>query len=291
MLSGLIAYPITPTDAAGRVQVDTYARLIARLIDAGVDGICAMGSTGIYPFLDLSERKRAMQAAAEAVQGRVPLIAGLGALRSDHAIELAQEAARLGLGGGLLAPVSYQPLTEAEVLSLYTDVAEAGLPLCIYNNPGTTRFTFGPQLLAQIAALPQVRAVKMPLAEDLPGEIAALRADLPDGFGIGYSADWGCGPALLAGADAFHSGIAGIVPTPMLALARAAQAGDTARVDQINTQLAPLWDLCRAHGGMRSSYALAGLLGLSNALPPRPVLPVPDMALATRALEAAQSVS
>lgn len=291
MLSGLIAYPITPTDAAGRVQVDTYAQLIARLIDAGVDGICAMGSTGIYPFLDLPERKRTMQAAAEAVQGRVPLIAGLGALRSDHAIELAHEAARLGLDCGLLAPVSYQPLTEAEVLGLYTDVAGAGLPLCIYNNPGTTRFTFGPQLLAQIAALPQVRAVKMPLAEDLPGEIAALRADLPDGFGIGYSADWGCGPALLAGADAFHSGIAGIVPAPLLALARAAQAGETARVAQINTQLAPLWDLCRAHGGMRSSYALAGLLGLSDALPPRPVLPVPDIALAMRALEAAQSVS
>ena len=79
---------------------------------------------------------------------------------------------------------------------------------------------------------------------------------------------------MLAGADAFYSGIAGVLPKPMLALARAAQAGDADRVDALNAAFEPLWTLCKAHGGMRVSYALAGLLGLKAGLPPLPIQPL-----------------
>ena len=64
----------------------------------------------------------------------------------------------------LLAPVSYTPLRDAEVFQHYRAVAGASdLPLCIYNNPGTTHFNFSLELLQRLADIPTIKAVKMPL--------------------------------------------------------------------------------------------------------------------------------
>ena len=77
----------------------------------------------------------------QCVAGRVPLIVGVGALRTDWAKELARGAERAGADGLLLAPMSYTPLTLSEVAEHYRAVAgTTNLPLSIYNNPGTTHF-------------------------------------------------------------------------------------------------------------------------------------------------------
>mgnify|MGYP002717183729 CR=1 FL=1 len=129
-------------------------------------------------------------------------------------------------------------------LQWYRQIAAASdLPVCIYNNPGTTHFTFSTALLARLATLPTVGGVKMPLVAsgDYAGQIAELRAALPKGFSVGYSVDWVCAPAMLAGADAFYSVAAGLWPDPMLRLVRgAAQQGDVAEVGRIDATLAPL---------------------------------------------------
>lgn len=215
-----------------------------------------------------------MEAAVEAVAGRIPLIVGVGALRTDWAQELARHAQRAGADGLLLAPMSYTPLTSAEVAEHYHAVAGAtGLPLAIYNNPSTTHFTFSLELLAEIANMRGVAALKMPLAADgdIAGEIARLRERTPADFRIGYSGDWGAASSLLAGADAFYSALAGILPEPMLKLTAAAQAGRSEEVVKPEEAFAPMWRLFRAHGGLRIIYTLADLLGLRVGDPPLPV--------------------
>jgi len=294
---GLSAFPLTPADAQGRVDVDALSRLLERLVEAGVASIGLLGSTGIYAYLERPERRRAVAAAVEAVAGRTPLIVGIGALRTDHTLELARDADALGADGLLLAPQSYTPLTQAEAYAHYETVARAtGRPICVYNNPGTTHFHFSDDLLARLAHLPRVAAVKMPLPKDgdFAGELARLRPLTPPSFRIGYSADWGTGAALLAGADAFYSGIAGVLPKPMLALASAAQTGDARTVETLNTAFEPLWTLCKAHGGLRVSYAIAGLLGLKAGQPPLPIQPLSgevldDLATALDAIKNAPS--
>ena len=290
LFEGLSAFPLTPADADGRVDTEALARLLERLVEAGVASIGLLGSTGIYAYLERAERRRAVAAAVEAVAGRSPLIVGIGALRTDWTLELARDADALGADGLLLAPVSYAPLKEQEAFLHYEAVARAtGRPICIYNNPGTTHFHFSDDLLARLSHLRNIAAVKMPLAKDgdFAGELARLRPLTPPKFRIGYSADWGTAPALLAGADAFYSGIAGILPRPMLALARAARGGDAKEAARLDAAFAPLWTLCRAHGGMRVSYAIAGLLGFKVGQPPLPVQPLSGAALddLARALE------
>ncbi len=275
LFSGLSAFSITPTDASGRVDTVALARLLKRIADAGVDSIGLLGSTGGYAFLSRDERRRAVDAAMESVGGKIPVIVGVGALRTDEAEALARDAKAAGADGLLLAPMSYTPLTEEEVFQhMSSVVAAGGLPLCIYNNPGTTRFIFSDGLIARLAKLPGIAAIKMPLPADgdFRGELARLRAITPAGFSIGYSGDWGAAGSLLAGGDGWYSVVAGLLPTEALALARTAMTGDRAEAERLDRAFQPLWTLFKEFGSFRVMYAVADLLGLCCVAPPRPIL-------------------
>lgn len=279
--TGLSAFPLTPADESGRVDTDALQRLLTRIVEAKVDSIGLLGSTGTYMYLSREERRRAVKAAIECVAGRVPLIVGIGTLRTDDAAALARDAA--GADALLLAPVSYTPLTEEEAFRHYEAVAGAtDLPLSIYNNPSTTHFSFSEALIQRLAGLANISAIKMPLPKDgdFAGEIGRIRATAPSGFAIGYSSDWGCPSALLSGADCWYSVVAGLFPKPALALTHAAIAGDAEETARLEKAFQPLWDYFKAHGGLRASHAAATVLGLKVGPLPRPLLPLGPDALA-----------
>ncbi|NNM72512.1 dihydrodipicolinate synthase family protein [Enterovirga aerilata] len=292
---GLSAFPITPMDAGGRVLAEDLARLLERLAAASVDSIGFLGSTGSYMYLSRGERRRAVEIAAEVLRGRVPLIASVGAMRTDEAQALARDAEAAGADGLLLAPVSYTPLRDEEVFRHYEAVAGCtGLPLCIYNNPSTTHFTFSNELIARLARVPGIVAVKntgLPAA-DMPAAHSALRALVPADFALGYSGDWNAGGAVLAGGIAWYSVIGGLLPEPSLKLMRAAEAGDAAEVARLNGLFEPLWALFRELSSYRVVHAGAKALGLTRADPPLPILPLSaaDEARAMGAIEAVRTI-
>ena len=271
--TGLSVFPLTPTDSDLRIDEAALSRILEAICASGAASIGLLGSTGIYAYLPHDERRRAVEIAVSVVAGRLPLVVGIGAIRTDQAVELARHAAEAGADALLMAPVSYTPLREDEVAHHYAAVASAtDLPLCLYNNPGTTHFAFTTDLLARIARHPRIAGVKMPLPKGpVSNDLPALRRALPRDFSIGYSADWGAGEALLAGCDAFYSSVGGTIPEVMVRLARAAKRGDVDEVRRIDAALAPLWKLCREFGSLRVSYALARLTDLTEAEPPLPL--------------------
>lgn len=280
-LSGLSAFPITPAGPDGRVDTAGLRRLLAPLVAAGVDSIGLLGSTGTYAYLTREERRRALDAALDEVAGRVPILVGIGALRTDEAAKLAADAKAAGAAVGLLAPVSYTPLRDDEVYEHFATVArEGGLPVCIYDNPGTTHFSFTPGLVGRVSRIPGIVAVKSPAPprDRIAAHLAELRASVPDGFPLGYSVDWHAAEALLAGGDAWYSVVGGLFPVTCLALVRAAQRGDPDEARRLNASLQPLWDLFGEFSSLRVMYAVAGLRGLCDAEPPRPILPLPEAA-------------
>lgn len=277
LFTGLSAFPLTPIDDEGQLKSELLQRFLERIVAAGADSIGLLGSTGGYAYLTPEERKRTLRAAVDCVAGRTPLVVGVGALTTDVAEDLARDARKAGADGLLLAPMSYQPLTDDEVFRHFEAVAAAGeLPLCIYNNPGTTKFTFSPDLIARLAEISNVAAVKMPLPadSDYAGEMWSLRAVTPDGFAVGYSGDWGAKDALLAGGACWYSVVAGLLPEPALALTRASQAGNAAEAERIDHAFAPLWALFREFGSFRVMFTIAEILGLGRITPPRPILPL-----------------
>ena len=278
MFTGLSAFPLTPVinDA---VDEDLLAALVARAAAAGVDSIGALGSTGSYAYLSREERRRAATAAVQAA-GDVPVIVGIGALRTSDVLRAAEDAQNAGAAGLLLAPVSYQPLTEDEVAGLFSAVSAAStVPICIYDNPGTTRFTFTDGFYARLGALPQVEAVKIPPrpVEEAPRRVRELRNALPGSMALGVSGDEFAAPALSAGADVWFSVLGGTLPEQALAITRAAQAGDAETARQLSAQLAPVWDLYRRFGSLRVVSAVAAQLGLlpveNLPAPLRPLAP------------------
>ncbi|BBJ45270.1 dihydrodipicolinate synthase family protein [Streptomyces antimycoticus] len=265
MFTGLSAFPLTPIPGNGSIDEQAYGRLVRRLATAGVDSIGALGSTGSYAYLTRPERARAARIAVEHADG-VPVIVGIGALRTRHVLEAAEDAQNAGAAGVLLAPVSYQPLTDDDVFGLFEDVtASLSVPLVVYDNPRTTRFTFTDELYARLGRLPNVASIKIP---GVPADPAAARARiehlrhlLPATVTIGVSGDADAARGLNAGCDAWYSVIGGLFPEVALALTRAAQTG---RAEQESQRLQPLWDLFAQHGGsLRVVAAAAARLGLT----------------------------
>lgn len=274
LFTGLIAFPPTPADGDGRLVDDALAMLIDRLSAAKVDAIGLLGSTGTYAYLDNPTRMRALAVALEAARGRVPIIAGVGALRTSWACELAIDAERQGAGGVFMAPMSYAPLTTDEVALHYRTVAGAAdLPLAIYNNPGTTQFVFSDDLLVELAAVPTITGVKMPpLANHAyKDELSRLGARTSPSFRIGYSGDWEAADALSAGASAWYSVVAGVLPDPAIRLTRAAQTGDREEADRINARFGRLWNLFKTYGSIRVLSEIGEQVGLPVGPPPRPL--------------------
>ena len=276
-LKGLSAFPITPSDREGRVDLTALVTLVKPLFAAGVDTVGLLGSTGSYPYLSRDERRRAVKATVGLAAGKTPVLVGVGALRTDDAVRLAQDARGAGAAAGLLAPVTYTPLTDDEVFEHFVTVSrESGLPICIYDNPGTTHFHFTPALIGRLSHVEGIIAVKSPApgASAVGGHLEELRAVVPSGFSVGYSVDWNCLGALLAGGETWYSVLGGIFPKTCLALVRAVQSGNTAEARQLDERLQPVWHLFKDFSSLRVVYAIAQLKGLCSAEPPRPILPL-----------------
>ena len=274
-LAGLSAFPLTPLrDDA--VDERAFAGLVERLTAAGVDSITALGSTGSYAYLTPAERARVARIAVEHA-GATPVFVGVGDLRTSRVLAHVDSAQKAGAAGVLLAPMTYQPLTDDDVYELFRIVTEhTGLPVIVYDNPDTTHFTFTLELYARIAELPGVVSIKIPgvpAAPDTAREhVMAVRGAIPEHVTIGVSGDALAATGLNAGCDAWYSVIGGTLPAPALSITRAAQAGWAQEAVAESRRLAPLWDLFAELGGsLRVIAAIAEYLGL---VPPS-CLPLP----------------
>ncbi|TCU07588.1 dihydrodipicolinate synthase family protein [Rhizobium sullae] len=279
---GLSAFPITPANVDGSVDLGALRQVLSPLLDARVDSIGLLGSTGTYMYLSREERCRAIETAAD-MSGPVPIIAGIGALRTDDAVRLAQDARSAGASAGLLAPVSYTPLTDDEVFEHFSTVArESGLPLCIYDNPGTTHFKFTSGLIGRLSRIERIVAVKSPAPEPagIKSHHAELRAAVRDGFSLGYSGDWNSVEGLIAGASTWYSVLGGLFPHTCLSMVRAAQRNDADEARRLNATLEPVWSLFKEFSSLRVVYTIAELNHAIHAKPPRPILPLAPSARA-----------
>ncbi|WP_413456341.1 dihydrodipicolinate synthase family protein [Glutamicibacter sp. FR1] len=283
-LTGLSAFPLTPLKD-GLLDQPAFAGLVQRLVAAGVDSITVLGSTGSYMYLDRAERERVIQLAVQHAAG-IPVLAGVGAMRTERVLAHIDDARAAGAAGVLLAPVGYQRLDDDEVFELFrAATGRSELPVVVYDNPSTTHFTFSNQLYGRIAQLPGIISIKIPGVPEDPDQgrahVAAIRAVLPEHVGIGVSGDAFGAAGLIAGCDAWYTAVGGTLPAPMMAITRAAQQGSTEHALELSAGLAPLWELVARYGSLRVSAAAAGLLGLAqhDSLP----LPVQPLGLQARA--------
>ena len=274
MFNGLSAFPLTPMNEEG-IKEKEYVNLIQRLVDAGVDSIGALGSTGNYAYLNREERFRTLKLAVESANG-IPVIGSISAIRTLDVLRLAEDAQKAGVSAVLLAPVSYQVLSHDEVYSLYEKVTHSlSVPLCVYDNPSTTHVHFSDELHGRIAELPHVHSIKIPGVPSEPeaakARIDTLRALIPSHVTIGVSGDPSAITGLNAGCEVWYSVLGGLFPKTCLRMTRLALDGYAEESHQISAGLEPLWSLFRQYGSLRVVATVAEISGLISS----PSLPLP----------------
>ncbi|ENT8515398.1 dihydrodipicolinate synthase family protein [Raoultella ornithinolytica] len=295
MFTGLSAFPITPITASG-VDEKGFSHILSRLTEARVDSMGILGSTGSYAYLTREQRRR-IATLAKQHAGEIPVMVCVGAVSTDAILHLSDDAQAAGADALLLPAVSYQSLRDEEVFALFETVTRhVSVPVCIYDNPGTTHFTFTDELHGLLSSLEGIHSVKIPGVPDNPAAVAervdALRQHLRPGVTIGISGDAYAGLGLNTGCEVWYSVCGGLFPVTAKQITEAAAANDRERVTTLTTRLEPLWALFRKHrGSLRVIAAAAGVLGLTDTdCLPRPLQPlsvgdIADIAGVIRALE------
>ncbi|MBT0771529.1 dihydrodipicolinate synthase family protein [Kineosporia sp. J2-2] len=156
-----LPYKENPSAPAGlEVDYDKFAEHCDWLISNGCRGVGPNGSLGEYSSLTDAERRKVIQVAVEAVGGRGVVVAGVHGPGWHQARHWAELAAEDGADGVLSLPPTMYRASHAQVIEHFSKIAEVGLPVMIYNNPIDTKVDLVPSLVAEIAKIPNISAIK-----------------------------------------------------------------------------------------------------------------------------------
>lgn len=159
MFGSILTAAVTPFDADLRVDEAAAAELFRHLLAHGSDGLVVAGTTGEASTLT-DDEKLALVRIAVAESGDAPVVAGTGSNDTAHSVHLTHGAAELGARAALVVTPYYNRPPRAGIVGHVAAIAEVGLPVILYNIPGRTTVNMPPDLLAELAAIPNVVAVK-----------------------------------------------------------------------------------------------------------------------------------
>ena len=154
---------VTPFTADGsEVDYAQVARLAAHLVDdLGNDGLVINGTTGESPTTSDKEKRAVLDAVVTAVGDRASVIAGVGTFSTHHSVELARQAASVGVDGILVVTPYYSRPPEDALEDHFVTVADAtDLPVMLYDIPHRSGIPIPEDMLIRLDAHPQIRAVK-----------------------------------------------------------------------------------------------------------------------------------
>ena len=158
---GIYTPIITPYDGKGSINFDAIEAIIEDLITSGVHGLVIAGTTGEYYAQDVDERLEVMKVCKDIINGRLPYIVGTGAIRTEDSVFYAEQAAKIGADGILVATPPYALPTEREnaLHALAIDRA-ANLPIILYNYPGRMGSMMGEEYLDRVGRSSNFCAIK-----------------------------------------------------------------------------------------------------------------------------------
>jgi len=281
-IRGVITAMATPFEQGGEVDEAAARRLAAHLVEHGSHGVVVAGSTGEAATLDDAEHISLLKAVVEEIGEGATVVCGTGTNDTRHSIELTKAAADAGTEAALIVTPYYNKPNPAGILGHFEAIANAvpDLPLIAYNIPSRVVINVPPELLAEIAKIDNVVAVKQANDDDLgPIEGLAVLAGNDDTF-LATLEFGGAGGILVAS----H-----LVGDQMREMWDAAQNGELERAREIDAGLQPLYEALAVTTNpmpVKAALEIAGLIP-SGALR-LPMVPVDSEQRATirKALDA-----
>ncbi len=238
-LQGSMVALVTPMHPDGKLDYDSYRKLIDWHIAEGTSALVVVGTSGESPTVDVEEHVELIRVAVEHAAGRVPVVAGIGGNSTAEAIELSRHALRVGAQAGLSVVPYYNRPTQEGMYQHFRAIAEAvELPSLLYNVPGRTVADLAHDTVVRLAQVPGIIGIKEATGD--MARAALLVRDVPSDFVVLSGDDPTAAALMLLGGKGNISVTANVAPRLMSELCAAALAGDVIRTRQLNARLATL---------------------------------------------------
>lgn len=217
---------VTPFGKDGAVDYGRLRAIAEAQVAGGVEGICAVGTTGESPTLSHEEHHKVIEKTIEYAGGKVAIVAGTGANSTSEAISLTSAAISMGGADATLQVTPYYNKPNPEGLYRhFAAVADLGLPVILYNVPGRSGREIPLDVVARLAKHPNVIAIKE--AAGSVDRVSAIKDLAPD-FTVLSGDDSLALPMISVGAEGVISVASNVIPREMSDFVRAALAGDMA---------------------------------------------------------------
>lgn len=267
--SGSYTALITPFSPDGKLDEQSFIKLVEWQIEQGVHGLVPMGTTGESPTVSHDEHDRIVELCIEVVAKRVPVIAGAGSNSTLESVRLAKHAEAVGADAVLVVSPYYNKPTQKGLAAHFTAVADAvSIPVIIYDIPGRSIVRLDDDVLAELAKHPQIAGIKDATAE------CARPTHLLNIIGTDFcqlsGEDATVLPYLAAGGHGCISVVSNVAPALCAQLHEAWAKGDTEQALKLHQMLMPLHRalFCEASPGpVKYAASLLGLCAPDTRLP------------------------
>ena len=258
-LTGCATALITPF-CDGAVDYEAFAALVKRQVEAGMDFLVPLGTTGETPCLEDDERIKVLQTAKEHSNG-LPLLVGGGTNSLQHTIRSMQVLDPHGADAFLIVVPYYNKPTQEGQYQYFKAVAEStNKPIVLYNVPGRTGANMTAETSLKLAEIDNIVAIKE--ASGNRAQIEEILRNAPEGFAVLSGNDDDTFWMMEQGGAGIISVASNVAPVQMAEFVAAMKAGQWEKAQQMNEKLTPLFNNCFVESNPIPAKAALTAMGL-----------------------------
>ena len=244
----------------GEVDYEAFAATVDRQVEAGIDFLVPLGTTGETPCLEDEERIKVLQIAKEHSKGR-PVVVGGGTNSLQHTIRSMKMLEPYGVDAFLIVVPYYNKPTQEGQYQYFKAVAEStDKPIVLYNVPGRTGVNMTAETCLRLAQIPNVVAVKE--ASGNREQIEAILAGAPEGFQVLSGNDDDTLWMMQKGGAGIISVASNVAPALLAEFTTAIRNGEMEKAEELNAKLTPLFNNCFVESNPIPAKAAMHAMGL-----------------------------
>lgn len=261
-LKGMGVALITPFKEDGSVDYEALLRLVDYQLQNGTDFLCVLGTTAETPTLSKEEKEKVKRTIIDRVNGRLPILLGIGSNSTQGVIEAIQNDDLTGVDALLVVVPYYNKPSQEGIYQHYKAVAEAtSLPIVLYNVPGRTGVNMTAETTLRLARdFDNIVAIK-----EASGNIAQMDDIIkgkPEGFDVISGDDGITFPLITLGAVGVISVLGNAFPAEFSRMTRLVMKGDYANALTIHRRLAEMCKLLFVDGNPSGVKAMLNIMGM-----------------------------
>lgn len=267
---------VTPFNTDGSIDFGTLGNLIEFQIQEGMNYLVSLGTTGETATLSATEKKQVWEFTATKVNGRLPLVAGIGGNNTMEIVELVRNFDIAGYCAILSVSPYYNKPTQEGIYQHYKAIAEASkLPIILYNVPGRTGSNMSPATTVRLAKeFKNIVATKE--ASGSFAQFNEIMRDKPADFLLISGDDPVTLPMIAIGAVGIISVVGNAYPKEVSTLTKLALEGNLVEARTYHNRLLAIIDLCFAEGNPGGIKYILEQKGFGQDTVRLPLVPISD---------------